>query len=367
MLHLAAVSRAEAQTTAGRPLSRCYQADGEWINVLTLLYLAIGEVRPAPRKLRNSRIEHENLNVQQAVPTPSVRPMVKSPPPPATPKKLSSRRSVRRAEAQPLYTSYFGQADGVPVAGSLTGKQQCRWPSPSGGTASGSRAKSSEKKPVYLQGAGGGGRRRVVLVPVLRDVLALADPDLVPLALEVVEELGESRGAPGAADQAAVEADRHHLGGSISALLRNQPEHEDTAHAARSGAEGFLLHWPVTTLRIFVGTRRCFRSEQKAARGLASAWHDSSLWSTDRARFCMKNYPGMPRGDLASYWPPQGSAQNQYPRSATGWHAMGTKADRNNSRAVWSLAQEGGNCRHRLKRVGIPRQQPRTFRARLHM
>lgn len=146
------------------------------------------------------------------------------------------------------------------MAGPLTGKQALPVALTLGWDSERFTRQVIRKKNVYLQGAGGGGRRRVVLVPVLRDVLALADPDLVPFALEVVEELGESRGAPGAADQAAVEADRHHLGGSISALLRNQAEHEDTAHAARSGAEGFLLHWPVTTLRIFVGTRRCFRS-----------------------------------------------------------------------------------------------------------
>lgn len=71
------------------------------------------------------------------------------------------------------------------------------------------------------QAALGRGRGRVVRVPVPSDVLSPADPDLLPLALKVVQEPGQSRRPPGAADQPAVQPDRHHLGGPVSTLLHN--------------------------------------------------------------------------------------------------------------------------------------------------
>lgn len=87
-------------------------------------------------------------------------------------------------------------------------------------------------------GRGGRARGRVVPVPVLGDVLALADPDLLPLSLEVVEELGQRRRAPGTAHQSAVEADRHHLRGPVSTLLRSADARESTARAARGERRG---------------------------------------------------------------------------------------------------------------------------------
>ena len=52
---------------------------------------------------------------------------------------------------------------------------------------------------------------RMVLGPVAGDVDAAGDPDLV-LGPDVVEELLEAGEAAGHADEAAVEAERHHLG-----------------------------------------------------------------------------------------------------------------------------------------------------------
>src|SRR5574341_1153308 len=57
----------------------------------------------------------------------------------------------------------------------------------------------------------GVGVERVHLLPVPRDVDAARDPDAV-VALDVVEELLQRAHAPGAAEQAAVHADGHHLG-----------------------------------------------------------------------------------------------------------------------------------------------------------
>ena len=65
----------------------------------------------------------------------------------------------------------------------------------------------------------------VVLVPMVADVDPPADPDLshvsaphkhrrildLPLGLDVVEELGEPESPARTSDDAAVEADRHHL------------------------------------------------------------------------------------------------------------------------------------------------------------
>ena len=47
--------------------------------------------------------------------------------------------------------------------------------------------------------------------PMERDVDAAGHPDPV-VALRIVEEAGERRGAPRPAGEAAVQADRHHLG-----------------------------------------------------------------------------------------------------------------------------------------------------------
>ena len=60
------------------------------------------------------------------------------------------------------------------------------------------------------RGAGAGAGAGWRAGPVAGDVDAARDPDLV-VALDVVDEAGERGGAAGAADQPAVQADRHHL------------------------------------------------------------------------------------------------------------------------------------------------------------
>ena len=52
--------------------------------------------------------------------------------------------------------------------------------------------------------------RAVVADPVPGDVDAPGDPDTL-VGSDVIEEAGERRGAPGTADETAMEADRQHL------------------------------------------------------------------------------------------------------------------------------------------------------------
>src|SRR5689334_17712733 len=61
--------------------------------------------------------------------------------------------------------------------------------------------------------------RRVLGVPVARDLLARRDPDALAL-LHVGEEPVERPGPAGAADDAAVEADRHHPTALLEQLLQ---------------------------------------------------------------------------------------------------------------------------------------------------
>lgn len=62
------------------------------------------------------------------------------------------------------------------------------------------------------------GRRRVILVPMLRNIHAAADPDVVK-ALDIVQETGQSCGTSRFPDQAAMQTHRHHLGASLGAFL----------------------------------------------------------------------------------------------------------------------------------------------------
>ena len=56
-----------------------------------------------------------------------------------------------------------------------------------------------------------GDNRLVVLVPVIANLVTAAHPHLV-VRLYIVQELGKAEGAAGAANDATVQANRHHLG-----------------------------------------------------------------------------------------------------------------------------------------------------------
>ena len=55
-----------------------------------------------------------------------------------------------------------------------------------------------------------------------RDVAARGDPDVVTVALDVVEEPGDPSSVLGLPDQAHVEPDRHHLRRAVAALLEEE-------------------------------------------------------------------------------------------------------------------------------------------------
>ena len=107
-------------------------------------------------------------------------------------------------------------------------------------------------------------------MPVPRDIHAFADPNVVALAGEVVEELGQGGGAAGSPDQPAVQSDGHHFGRALPPFLR-------APHTSKGKGEvrGSCLYIRILALLCTMSTYQLKRG-RTFTNGLALFWNSLS-------------------------------------------------------------------------------------------